>query len=103
MKSNELKALAARLTPPQIRALRALSECPRSPAELGQAIRIPKESDRWKRPSRQGLGLLGGSMGTRLKRMGLVKDRTQVDYDYANSGPSIYRLSADGREVLKRV
>ena len=103
MNDNELKSLAGRLTPPQVRALRALSERPRSPAELGKAIRIPKDSDQWRPPSQQGLGLFGGSMGSRLKRMGLARDRRQVDYDCFGRGPSIYRLSADGRKVLKRV
>ncbi len=83
-------AMARSLTGPQRRALAALPVSPGalSPAELGAAMGGTRSN------RAQGLGRLGGTMGSRLERLGLANGRADP------AGFPAYRLTEFGERVL---
>ena len=78
------------LTEPQRKALAYMAERAwASPADLGEAIGGTA------RMKAQGLGRLGGTMGTRLVRLGLARHASRE-----RSGYSAYAITQAGREAL---
>lgn len=75
------------LTGPQIKALRYLGTVNfATPAQIGEAMGGTR------RGVAQGLGRLGGAMGTRLVRMGLARDASRDNHGYA-----AYAITSGGR------
>jgi hypothetical protein len=86
-----------KLTEPQRRALSYLATvADASPARIGEAM----YHDGWLRLeqnlSAQGCGRVGGTMATRLVKMGLVRD-----VSLKNGGWPAYAISPEGRKALK--
>ena len=81
------------MTEPQIKALRYLATVQfATPADLGQAMGGTR------RGYAQGLGRMGGSMGSRLVKMKLALDASRERHGFP-----AYAISAAGRAALKEL
>jgi hypothetical protein len=92
--SDEIK-----LTEPQRRALEYLNSVTNAtPSRIGEAMYHEGWRRRERHLSAQGCGRVGGTMATRLVKMGLVRDLAMK-----NDGWSLYEISQRGRELIWRL
>ena len=91
------QAEASRMTAPQRRALRILTERDRqdgmSPSDLGSHMRTDAGVTGLEHRMPQGSGRIGGTMAHRLMRRGLVIQVTHW--------PPAYRITTEGRLALR--